>query len=97
MQKVRLVPGAPFATKLDIAVYTADCGSEKKRCTVTAEFARGDIEELQKQNMGLCEALDYYRSWIYDVVRYHILDEWEAVSGLDETMDIICEKIKDKF
>ena len=47
--------------------------------------------------MGLGEALDYYRSWIYDVVRYHILDEWEAVSGLDETMNIISEKIKDKF
>ena len=47
--------------------------------------------------MELCGALDYYRSWIYDVVRYHILDEWEAVSGLDETVNIISEKIKDKF
>lgn len=47
--------------------------------------------------MGLCEALDYYRSWIYDVIRYHILDEWEAAAGLDETLNIISEKIKDKF
>ena len=70
---------------------------EKKRCGITVEFARGDIEQLKKQDMGLGEALDYYRSWIYDVVRYHILDEWEAVSGLDETMNIISEKIKDKF
>lgn len=97
MQKVRLVPDAPFATRLDIDVYTLDGESWKKRCGITAEFARGDIEQLQKQNMGLCEALDYYRSWIYDVIRYHILDEWEAAAGLDETLNIISEKIKDKF
>ena len=97
MQKVKLVPDAPFATRLDIDVYTLDGGSEKKRCSITAEFARGDIEELKKQGMELCGALDYYRSWIYDVVRYHILDEWEAESGLDETVNIISEKIKDKF
>ena len=43
MQKVRLVPDAPFATKLDIAVYTIDGESEKKRCGITAEFARDHI------------------------------------------------------
>ena len=51
MQKVRLVPDAPFATKLDIAVYTIDGESEKKRCGITAEFARGDIEQLKKQDI----------------------------------------------
>ena len=39
MQKVKLVPDAPFATRLDIDVYTLDGGSEKKRCSITAEFA----------------------------------------------------------
>lgn len=97
MQRVRLVPDIPFATRLDIAVYTICGDSQKKRCSITAEFARGDIDQLKKQNMGLDEALEYYRSWIYDVVRYHILDEWEAAEGLNETINIICEKIKDKF
>lgn len=99
MYKVKLVPDIPFATSLDIDVYTVseDGSSQKKRCTIKAEFARGDIEELVKENMNLNQALEYYREWIYDVVRYHILDEWEAVSGFDETMDIIYKKIKDKF
>ena len=67
MQKVRLVPDAPFATKLDIAVYTIDGESEKKRCGITAEFARGDIEQLKNRIWGLA------RRWTITEAGYMML------------------------
>ena len=95
--RLRLVPDIPFSTNLDIDVYGIRDGIEKKRCTIKAEYGKSDIDSLKEKGMSLDDACCYYREWIYDLVKYLVLSDWEEAGGMEETIEIIREKIKDKF
>lgn len=98
MHKIKLVPDAPFYNSCDIAVYDVTDGREKKRCKITAEYAQVDVEAIKKDGRDTIEkAMEYYREWIYAVVRHYISDDWEAAGGYDETMQIIDEHIKQYY
>lgn len=47
--------------------------------------------------MGLTEAMEYYRGWIYDIVKVHISQDWECISGMEETLAIVEERVKTFF
>ena len=49
--------------------------------------------ELKKQGLDMDGALSHYQSYIYDLVKFHILSDWKAIGGLDRIMDVIKEHI----
>ena len=100
MKQIKLKPDAPLHNYVEVAVLDFPDGPQKRvrqRCKVTVEFAEFDVKQLQKQGLDFDGAMAYYRDWLYNVVRFHLAQDWEAVSGLDEVMDIIREKVKQYY
>ncbi|MDO4486234.1 MAG: hypothetical protein Q4C46_06520 [Bacillota bacterium] len=93
MRKIKLVPDKPFHNRCEIAIIDMTDG-EKRRGKITAEYARADINQLQKQGLDYDGAMNYFREMIDDVIRYYILGDWECVGGYDETMEIIASHVK---
>ena len=64
----------------------------------TAENLRGVLDQLKEKGIAGREAAEqYYRDWIYKVVRHYIADDWECTEGMDEIMNIVDEHIKQYF
>lgn len=96
MKQIKLLPDAPFHNKVDVAVIDFPDGldgRQRQRCKVTVEFAEFDVKQLQKRGLDFDGAMDYYRDWLYNVVRYHIASDWEAVEGYEAVFDIIRQKV----
>lgn len=98
MRKIKIVPDSPFFNNCDITIFDVTDEKEKKRCKIKVEYAEVDVEQMRGTERLSKEAvLEKYRSWIYDVVRYYIIDDWECVGGYDSIMKIIDEKIDQYF
>lgn len=97
MRKIKLTPEAPFQTRCDVTVYDVTDGREKKRCKIQVEYSAYDVEQLKKKGMDHDAAIEHYREWIYDVVKYYILDDWECTEGLEEILSIVDGYIKKHF
>lgn len=97
MRKIKLVPDKPFYNSCDITVFDVTGEKEKKRCKITAEYAKVDVEQLKRQNMDYQAAMEYYREWIYKVVKHYIADDWECAEGMDEVIEIIRERVEPYF
>lgn len=94
MHKIKLVPAKPFFNSCDLTVYDVTEGKEKKRCKITVEYAKVDVDSIKRDGHDTFEkAMGYYKDWIYAVVRHYIADDWEATEGYDEIMDIVAEHI----
>lgn len=94
MHKIKLVPAKPFYNSCDLTVYDVTEGKEKKRCKITAEYAKVDVDAIKRQGHDTMEkAMIYYKEWIYAVVRHYIADDWEATEGYEEILAIIQEHI----
>ena len=65
----------------------------RKRMTIDVDYSAYDISGLKDQCPTIDDALEYYKEYIYKLVRIRILDDWHAESGLDEALDTIREKI----
>lgn len=98
MHKIKLVPASPFYNSCDLTVYDVTDGRDKKRCKITVEYAKVDVDAIKGDGHDtFSKAMDYYKDWIYAVVRHYIADEWEATEGYDEIMDIIAEHIQQYY
>lgn len=97
MRKIKLVPDAPFQTRCSVGVYDVTEDKEKRRCEIQLEYAASDVKQLKQQGMNLEEAKQHYKEWIYDVVKYYILDDWECTEGMDEALSIVDEYIGKYF
>lgn len=97
MHKIKLVPDKPFYNRCDITVYDVTGEKEKKRCKIAVEYAEVDVRQLKQQGMDYKAADDYYRDWIYKVVKHYIADDWECTEGMDEIMKIVDEHIAQYF
>lgn len=100
-KQILLVPGPPLSNRLEIEVMDrpnefADDFS-RRRCKITVEYSPRDLEELKNQGMDMDAALDYYRKYIYDLVRFHIAQDWEDAGGMEETMEIIKTRLTPRF
>ncbi len=96
MKQIKLKPDVPFYNSVDVAVIDFPKGldgEERQRCKITAEFAEYDVRQLQRRGLDFDGAMAYYADWLYQVVKVHLAQDWEAVSGLDQVMDIIREKV----
>ncbi len=69
----------------------------RKRCKITVEYGRPDVISLKGQGMDLDKAMEYYHTYINDLVRFHILAEWTAIWGMEESLAIIKERILPYF
>ena len=97
MKEIKLKPDKPFYNSVDVAVMDFPKGRDaepRQRCKITVDFSQFDVKQLQKRGLNYDGAMDYYRDWLYNVVRYHIASDWEAVDGYDKVFDIIREKVQ---
>lgn len=91
------MPDEPFKTRCPVTVYDVTEGKEKKRCRIQMEYAASDIRALIEKGMDRAAVLEHYREWIYDVVRYYILDDWECTDGMEESLAIVDNYIAGYF
>ena len=100
MKDILLKPGTPYFNYVEVEVcdYPGGTGAEpRKRMTITVDYGEFDVNQLKKQGMDFAQVMDYYRDWIYNQVKYRLLDDWKATAGLDETLAIVEEHIKGFF
>jgi hypothetical protein len=64
----------------------------RKRMTIDVDYSAYDISGIRGDCPTLDEALEYYKGYIYNLVRVRILDDWYSESCL-EVLDIIRQKI----
>ena len=100
MKEILLRPQIPYFNYVDVDVLDFPKGPDgepRKRMTITVDYGKFDVDQLKKQGMDLKAAMEYYRDWIYQLVRVRLLDEWTAVGGLDETLSIVRSHIEGMF
>lgn len=100
MKKIRLKPDAPLHNYTEVAVMdfpSGEVGEERQRCKITVEFAEADVKQLQKQGLDFDGAMQHYRNFIYEVIKYHLAQDWECIGGMDEVMATIEEKVKQYY
>ena len=64
----------------------------RRRMTIDVDYTAYDVDQIRKDNPTLDETLEYYKGYIYNLVRVRILDDWFS-ENLLEVLDIIREKI----
>ena len=98
MKDILLRPQIPYFNhdEVDVLDFPKGTDSEPRwRCTITVDYGKYDVDQLKAQgNADLDAALEYYRNWIYGLVRARLLDDWTAVGGLDEVLGIVREHIE---
>lgn len=105
MKEIILICDPPFFNSVDVQVCDFPSGYDeelyragelkwRRRCKVTVEFAKVDVEQLKKQGKSYSEAMDYYKDWLYAVVKRHLASDWKCVDGYDQLMQMISEKVK---
>ena len=98
MKEIKLIPDVPFKNSVDVAVVDFPAsGKERQRCKITVDFSPYDVKHLQDRGMSLKDAMEYYKKRVYDVVKYHISQDWQCVGGYEEVMGIIEKRIKEYF
>ncbi len=100
MKELLLRPQEIFVTHVEVDVLDFPKGLDsepRKRMTVTVEYAKFDVDQLKKRGLDFKGVMDYYEDWLYNLVRARLLDDWTAVDGLSETMEIVKDHIKDMF
>lgn len=97
MKEIKLKPEKPFYNNVDVAIYDFPKGRDaeaRQRCKVTVDFSQFDVKQLQKRGMDFDGAMDYYKDWLYKIVKLNIAQDWTCVEGYDEVMEIIAENVK---
>lgn len=96
MKEIKLIPDAPFHNYVEIAVMDFPGGREasaRQRCKIKVEFAEYDIRSLKEKGLDFNQAIEDYEKWLYEVIRFHLAQDWECISGYEEVMDIIRERV----
>ena len=68
----------------------------RRRMTIDVDYSAYDISGIREDCPTLDEALEYYKGYVYDLVRIRILDDWYS-EDLPEILDIISEKIANYY
>ena len=100
MKDILLKPQAPYFNHLEVDVMDFPGGPDsdpRKRMTVTIEYAKFDVDQIRRDHPDLESVMQYYNEWLYSLVRARLLDDLTVVGGLEETMAIVRDHIKDFF
>ena len=94
MKKIKLKMDPPTYNSVDVGVIDyLDDGRERLRLKVNVEFAKYDVEQLQKKGMSIDQAMDYYKDWLYNTVKVNLAQDWECTEGLEEVLAFIREMV----
>ena len=97
MKEIKLKPDKPFYNSVDVAVIDFPKGREeepRQRCKVSVDFSQFDVKQLQNRGLGFDQAMDYYKDWLYKIVKLNIASDWTCVEGYEAVMRIIEENVK---
>lgn len=97
MKEIKLKPDEPFYNSVDVAVMDFPKGRDgepRQRCKITVDFSQFDVKQLQTRGMDFDGAMDYYKDWLYKIVKLNIAADWICVEGYDEVMSIITKNVK---
>lgn len=97
MKEIKLKPDAPFYNSVDVAVMDFPKGRDgepRQRCKVSVDFSESGVKHLQLRGMNFDDAMEYYRDWLYKIVKLNIAMDWTCVEGYDEVMSVIEEHVK---
>ena len=98
MKEITLICESPYSYKCDISVCDSYNGKLRKRCNISVMYGESDVDELKKSGVSeIEEAIESYRSWLYDTISALLSHEIKIVSGEEELTEIIREHIKDYF
>ena len=100
MKELLLRPQEIFVTHVEVDVLDFPKGLDKeprRRMTVAIEYSKYDVDQLKKDGLDLEGAMAYYEDWFYHLIRAHLLSDWTAVGGLEETMAIVRSHIENMF
>ena len=100
MKDILLKPQTPYFNHLEVDVMDFPKGLDqepRKRMTVTIEYSKFDVDQYRRDGSDLVGVMEHYKDWLYNLIRIRLLDDWNAVGGLDETMEIVKDHIKDMF
>lgn len=94
MRKIHLLPDPPFFNNVDVKILDITDEKEKIRGTITLEYARVDLEPFFKEEKSIDEILAHYKERIHQLLRYYLLNDFEIVEGLEETLKIVQERVE---
>ena len=97
MKDILLIPQPPYFNHLEVDIFDFPHGQDadpRKRMTITVDYGKYDVDQLTARGMDFDAIMAYYKDWIYDQVRYRLLEDWNAVSGLDETLKIVEDHVR---
>lgn len=90
MKEIRLIPDEPLHNYVEISVIDFPAGRDeepRRRCKVKVEFAKVDVEQLKKRGLGYREAVETYQKKLYDVIKFHLAQDWECEDGYEDDED----------
>ena len=97
MKEIKLKPDKPFYNSVDVAVMDFPKGrgeDPRQRCKVCVDFSEFDVRQLQKRGLDFDGAMEYYKDWLYKIVKLNIASDWTCVEGYEAVMRIIEENVK---
>ena len=97
MKEIKLKADKPFYNSVDVAVMDFPKGRDgdpRQRCKISVAFSQFDVKQLQNRSMDFDQAMDYYKDWLYKIVKLNIASDWTCVEGYEEVMKIIEENVK---
>ena len=98
MKEILLKPDSTFFNYVDVSVIDfpngVSEGTERRRCRIQVEFAKVDVEQLKKRGLDYAAAIQYYRDYIYKLVKVNLAMDWECIGGMDELMKIVEDHVK---
>ncbi|MCI9639830.1 hypothetical protein [Emergencia sp. 1XD21-10] len=97
MKEIQLRMDPPFFNSVDVAVLDFPKGLKevpRQRCKITVEFAAFDVKQLQKQGLNFEAAIEHYKTWLYEVVKVHLAQDWICIGGWDQVMALVESRVK---
>lgn len=94
MKEIKLIPALELGNKLNVDVIDFPDGRERKRCGITVDYSRGDIQRLHEQGLDEAGMREYYRQRIYDLVKLNISQDWECTGGMEEVLDLVAKHLE---
>ena len=97
MKEIKLKADKPFYNSVDVAIMDFPKGRDadpRQRCKVCVDFSEFDVNQLKRRGMDFDQAMDYYKDWLYKIVKLNIASDWTCVEGYEEVWTIIEENVK---
>lgn len=96
-RKIQLEMVTEFSGRCELRIMDVTESPNRKRGTITVDYAPADLQRLLDEGMDTAKALEYYEQRIYDLVKYYISGDWEWISGRDEIMEMIKRHIEPRM